>query len=463
VDESQPLKTRREIRFRLKALGRALIWPFALSACFASEPPGLSPVNGEVFSQLAKNISALRELGLKHDLLLDTKTPELPPVASTHDRGTTPVAALESAYKSVGLLPGDVDLGSAQADYRRAQRLAVYHEANGQVWLSPNLASVSRALEKPYSAIAPEVPALFGVLAALQEQHFRWQARIEAVQLEDRRLAFRAVSAGDLALTIALRAAAKSGTAASDVQIAEPIARELDRLGERLPTFFRQKLGFPYVEGSRFVLWAHRARGWSGVNALYAHPPLSTAEILHPEKYFIRRQLPLRFFPPALLRRYRQGPALEQSFGEGLIRGLLTAAHGAAQASRWAAAWRGDQLFSFHDGPNVTTLWFSAWESDSAAEQFLEAYRGVLERRHRLRFTRAADTDPRALRASARDGRGWLLQTRGSAVVLVNAAAKESLTELAEQAWRDLEIEPESTAIPFETAGLRNQRSSRSR
>lgn len=459
MDERRLLKTRRKIRFRFRALGSALISPLAFSACFTSEPPTLPRVNGEVFSQLAKDISALRELRLKHDLALDTKTLEPPATASIADHGAMTVAALEGAYKSVGLLPGDVDLGSAQADYRRAERLAAYRETGSQVWLSPNLARVSRALEKPYPATAFEAPAIFGIVAALQEQHFRWQARIDALSLEDRRLAFRAVSAGDLALTISLRAAgaAKGQLAPVNAQVAGAIARELDLLGGRLPTFFRQKLGFPYAEGSRFVLWAYRARGWSGVNALYAQPPLSTAEILHPEKYFVRRQLPLRFFPPALLRRYRQGPAVEQSFGESLIRGLLTEAHGAANASRWAAAWRGDQLFSFQDGSDITTTWFSAWGSDGAAEQFLDAYRSVLERRHRLRFERAANVGRRTLRATARDGRGWLLQTRGSTVVLVHTGPKESLTDLAAQAWQDLEIEPEATAISFETARRRIQ------
>jgi hypothetical protein len=66
----------------------------------------------------------------------------------------------------------------------------------------------------------------------------------------------------------------------------------------------RQKLTFPFREGSQFVFWALRAKGWPGVDALYGNPPISAAEILHPERYFLLREAPLRFFPAALLGKF---------------------------------------------------------------------------------------------------------------------------------------------------------------
>lgn len=463
MDESRSLKIPAGVRCLFQFLGRLLALPLALAACLASEPPALPQVSSEAFSRLAKNISELRQLPLKRDLALDEADGEAVAV-SNPDYGGMPLAAIESAYKAVGLLPRETELNFVFADYRRLERLAAYNETGGKVWLSRNLARLSSAIERTRPSIAAELPAIFAIVAALQERHFKWRARTDAVSLEDRRLAFRAVGAGDFVLTLLLRAGtAKEDLATANARVAEPIAGELDRLGERLPPFFRQQLAFPYAEGARFVLWAYQAKGWSGVDALYDNPPLSTAELLHPEKYFLRRQLPLRFFPPELLRRFPKGSVVEQSFGEYLLRGLLASAHGAASAARLAAAWRGDQLFSFADGPAFTTIWLSSWESASAAEKFLLAYRSVLEARHRLRFERSAHAGLPALGAVARDGRGWLLQARGSTVILVHAGSKQALADLAEQAWKDLEIEPESTAIPFETAGWQNQLSVKSR
>lgn len=465
MDESRPLKTGAAVRFLFRLCGRLLLLPLTLAACFSSEPPSLPKPSSDAFSQLAKNISELRQLPLNRSLVLDQAASAPPATAAvTAYYGGMPPGALESAYKSIGLLSNETDLSRALAAYRRLERLVSYDEGSGKVLLSPNLARLSIGLEKIHATTASETPAIAGIVAALQEQHFKWQSRIDAVSLEDRRLAFRAISAGDVVLTILLRAgAAKGDLAAANAQMANPIARELDKLGARLPGLFRQQLEFPYNDGSRFVLWAYKAKGWNGVNALYADPPLSTAQILHPEKYFIRRQLPLRFFPPALLRRFPEGPAVEQSFGEYLIGGLLATAHGAANASQLAATWRGDQLFSFQDGPTLATVWFSSWANENDAEKFLRAYRRVLEARQRLRFESPANGRRRTLIAAARDGRRWLLQAEGAAVIVVNAGSRESLTDLAEQAWKDLEIDAESTVIPFESAQRRTQLSFKSR
>lgn len=62
------------------------------------------------------------------------------------------------------------------------------------------------------------------------------------------------------------------------------IAAEIDRFAASLPDFLRHELSFPYREGISFVYWAYAAKDWEGVNALYANPSLTAAQILHPEK-----------------------------------------------------------------------------------------------------------------------------------------------------------------------------------
>ena len=57
-----------------------------------------------------------------------------------------------------------------------------------------------------------------------------------------------------------------------------------------------------------------------------------------------------------------------------------------------------------------------------------------------------------ALIGVARDGRGWLLQARGPVVLVMQSATANRATELAEEAWKDLEIEAEPTVVRFESA-----------
>lgn len=462
MDENRPLKSRAVLRVLLKLFGPVLFSPLALAACFTSEPPALPKTSSESFSQLVKNISQRRALPVKRDLAVEQALPA--PAASEAPatyRGM-PLAAVEAAYKSVGLLPGAADLNRDLREYLRLERLAAYEQTSGKIFLAQNLSTLSSVVEQSRESASSEAPLIFAVMAALQEQHFKWPAIIDSVSVEDRRLAFRAVAAGDALLAVMAHAAGSELSAAS-LRAAGPIADELEKLGARLPAFFRQQAGFPFRYGSRFVWWAFKAGGWSGVNALYAKPPLSTAEILHPEKYFIRRQLPLRFFPPVLLRRFRGGAAVEQSFGEYLIGALLAAEHGAGAAERLAAAWRGDQLFAFQDGRSLATVWLSSWQDENDAREFTGAYRRVLEARHRLRFERRVNGKTATLTATGRDRRGWVIEAQGASVIAASSASAENSLELARQAWQDLEIDPESTAIPFESAGRLNHFSSSSR
>jgi hypothetical protein len=454
VDEPRSLNIRAALRFLFTFRRLLLFLLFALSACFSADP-GIMPATNESLLQLARSVSQLRQLPLRRDVTIVTTAKPPPGITPVGYYGGMPVAPLEGAYQSLGLLPDNADLNAVVVEYRRIEQLVTYDDTTGRALLSRDVARLRATLEKTNPSKANELPTVLGIMTALQEQHFKWRDKIDSISLEDRRLTFRAIAAGDMVLTLTARTAgtAKEELSQAHFQVAGRIADEIDRLGAPLPFFFRQQLSFPYREGSRFVSWALRAKGWNGVNSLYANPPLSTAQILNPEKYFVQRQLPLRYFPPALMRRFKESPVMEQSVGQYLMRALLANEHGEKTADQLAAAWRGDQLFVFQDGANLINVWFSSWENETAAREWMRAYQKVLETRHGVRFEMSANGNDGALIATARNRRGWLLQSMGPVVVVVNAQSANILIDLAEQAWKDLEIEADSTVLPFESAG----------
>ena len=52
------------------------------------------------------------------------------------------------------------------------------------------------------------------------------------------------------------------------------------------PTVVQKAALFPQREGVDFVDELFGNDGWDGVAAAYASPPISTEQILHPEKYY---------------------------------------------------------------------------------------------------------------------------------------------------------------------------------
>jgi len=423
----------------------------ALASCISAEtrlPTETTPTD---FAALAKDIAGFRGLPLQRDIALTRAAGAAGQMNSQHP---FQLQHVERAYKSIGLLLGNDDLGKALNEFRQLAQLATYDAATGRVALASDAVKLGAPFVMTDAILAREAPFGFAVIAALQEQNFNWQTKTEGVYLEDRRLAFRALATGDAALTLVARANRKSpeNFAASDLAAAGKFSAELEKSAARLPDFLRQQITLPYREGSQFALWALKAKGWPGVDALYANPPLSTTEILHPEKYYLKRQAPMQFFPAALLRAMKDGPAAEQSLGEYLIRGLLASANPLKQSNDSAARWRGDQLFAFADGDNFITVWFSAWDSPADAAAFQAAFRAVLEKRPRIRFDAKAALSASTLSGLTRDNRGVWLQAIGPTVMFISGARSDRLSSFADTAWQDLEIEADATALRFDSA-----------
>jgi hypothetical protein len=229
-----------------------------------------------------------------------------------------------------------------------------------------------------------------------------------------------------------------------------------------LPTLLRAKLVFPYREGSQFVQWAYEASGLNGINGLFANPPLSTAQVLHPEKFYLRRQNPLRIIAWGLMQQMKTAAIIEQTLGEYLTQLILASTLSRSEAARIASAWTGDDLSAYADGESMITSWISAWESEIGAQEFARAFETVLARQRRLRFE-TADRQKNNLKTDHGSGRSTLLQVRESVVMFLDGVASTRASELAERIWQDLETGAEPTALPFESAQSRRQFASRRR
>jgi hypothetical protein len=120
---------------------------------------------------------------------------------------------------------------------------------------------------------------------------------------EDAAAASRAMVEGDASLAEAAYSAA-GGILAAVSSIPALVASSAMI---ELPYHLRRGFLFPYAEGMGFVCRLHQRGGWKAVDAAYARPPSTTAQILFPERYrageeSVTPRPVLR--PPERLRRY---------------------------------------------------------------------------------------------------------------------------------------------------------------
>lgn len=441
----------RPIRSRLAWRISILIF-LTLVGCSGPRPKALSPALSQSIADLAQKTAQIRGLAFKQQVTLRDQPADLSRTG-VDEYGAERTAQVSRVYKRIGLLAESVDLVNALLEFSKLQRVAFYDAERRAITLAPEAARIGQALAVDATRDAGALPAVIALTHALQEQHFQWQARLKGIPLEDRRLAFRAVADGD-AMRVALsflKADQSAASWADQVQAIGRLTTELERAGSSLPVMLREKLIFPYRDGSQFVQWAYAAKGWDGVNALFADPPISSAQILHPEKYYLRREAPVHIVPFGLFRQMKEDAVMDQTLGESLVQVLLASSHPRKEAALIASGWTADHLFAYADGENLITVWLTAWSDGGDAQKFCRAFQTVIERRHRLRFEPSA-RQPDELRADLRTGRSVMLQAKGSLVLFLDGIASARASELSEAIWKELEIRTESPSIPFETA-----------
>jgi hypothetical protein len=154
-------------------------------------------------------------------------------------------------------------------------------------------------------------------------------------------------------------------------------------------------LVFPYASGLSFVERLRAAGGWDRVNAAYADMPVSTEQILHPEKYLERdapSTVPLPDPQTALGAGWQTVD--EDTLGELQISALLanlrsgggfdtrTGQLALPEAARNAAAgWDGDRYALWSDGTRNVLAWRSVWDTPEDARAFSRALAAFGEHR----------------------------------------------------------------------------------
>ena len=292
------------------------------------------------------------------------------------------LASSTKLFTALGLLDRGADLRGLLLQFRGNLVLGQYDPEAKQLFVVTN-ASMLGPLER--------VTAVHEYTHALQDQHFDLQRlRPRNSPDADRGLAISSLIEADATL-VADRYAAMVLSAAEREERRRQVRdlyREVDL--DRIPLVVREQSYFPYTEGLRFlrqVLGEEVLRGTgygAAVDRLFADPPQSTAQILHPDRY-LRRQAPVAVTlgqPLGALgegwREVRQGV-----MGELDHRLLLQAHPYAAAATRAADGWAGNSYALLeNERAEVAVLVRTRWDNADEAREWQDAYAAAAQRRY---------------------------------------------------------------------------------
>jgi hypothetical protein len=228
------------------------------------------------------------------------------------------------------------------------------------------------------TGVLRDAVAIHELTHALQDQRFAIGARDLALRDDwDASMAFHAIIEGEASLVMLSYVAGMTGRSLSelvsnDLGMESAVAAADKTVPAGVPPYLVKSLEFPYVAGLRFVALAFRRGGWPAVDALYADPPRSTREILHPEEYFAGRRFPTSLVTRAV---HLEGGLLTvEHMGEFHWSFLLGADN--------ARGWIDDRVtIAQNDFCMPTVLVETRWESEGAASRFAAAYERFVRER----------------------------------------------------------------------------------
>ena len=327
-------------------------------------------------------------------------------------------AAMSAAFARLGLLPENFPLRQTYIDLLGEQIAAFYDQHQHKLFMFED-ATLDNAQNR--IVLAHELTH------ALADQHFALRTLpLEIKNNDDRAAAASALVEGEATLVMSEFMLRNLSLATLKDNLAGMLGQSMEQL-QKAPRFLREGLIFPYLRGQEFCAALMAQGGYDAVTRAYQDPPSSTAQVLHPEKYFAQpREEPLAvgWTNPKLDGR---APAVDNVVGEFAIRILLDEATGDAQnADKAAAGWRGDRYLSFGNGDALA--WATLWANEAEAAEFFAVQQRALQKRYAPPAPRtepqsfAADT-PRALR----------LVQKGERVLCIDAPDSATAERMREQ------------------------------
>jgi len=285
----------------------------------------------------------------------------------------------EITLKMFGFVPQDFNLAAETVELVSEQAAAFYDYNKKRLFI---LESTTEGLEQRV-ALAHELAH------ALADQHHPLGKFLnKGSPDDDAETAREAVMEGQ-ATYLAWAAIAQSTKGVDLDKIIEKLSEDTGDSSafpvfNKEPLYMRESLVFPYDSGLKFQYAIYRKHGRESFDELFAHPPQSTQQIMHPDAYLGEKK-PLDPQPPKLEKPVARKFKLlgEGSMGEFdhnvLFRTYLPEKESAEAASHWRGG--SYRLYQNKREKYPVLTYVSEWDSENSARRAFEMYRKVMKAR----------------------------------------------------------------------------------
>jgi hypothetical protein len=397
-------------RFGLAAL-------MCAAAGWAQQDPRAQQLCGQA-NQIARELTQISGMPLHHpvpcDFITKAKISEFLQRRVKEAAKPGEIRAEELTLKKFGLVPPDFDLAKNTVDLLTEQAAAFYDYDRKKLFITETTPS-----ETQEPVLAHELSH------ALADQNYNLGKFVrQGRQSDDGSTARLAVMEGQATWLMAEYLARKNGQTLKDSPALVKAMSSLSEASgqfpvyENAPLYLRLSLVFPYTKGMIFQNDLFQRDGQAAFGEVFRKPPLSTQQIIHPEKYFdpVKPTDPELPDPPSLKHGYKA--LVGGSLGELEHAILIEQFAGKSTADQIAPHWRGCNfaLLENKKTQRVVLLYAVEWDDERIAAQYFSAYQTAM--RKKWKSMKVTGKTPDSVDGEGDDG-AFQLRRKGAIVTSV--------------------------------------------
>jgi hypothetical protein len=362
-----------------------LVFVFSLMAAPVlaqeSTPAVISPALQQQLNQIEAITAQLRQLKAQHPV--ERHFPSRQEVTDYVARSLSTQLTAETLqqekqfYHAFGFLPADIDLQKIYGNLLSEQIAGFYNPETKQM----NVLMIGGKQLGDQLPLLEQVVYAHEYTHALQDQNFNLGKIISDgmnTHEPDQMLAVQSLYEGDATLSMQfyLQDALQKNPSAAFGILLQSLSLSAISIPEGTPPFLVTELMFPYETGLSFVTALHNAGGWAKIDQAFTKLPVSTEQIMHPDKY-LSGEAPQTVTLKDDTVEANWKLLISRTLGEFYLRSYLATEIPGSDASKAAAGWGGDQFHLYYDAASDEVAWVMklTWDTPADATEFAATYR----------------------------------------------------------------------------------------